>query len=319
MLSEYYKIILIMKRICRKTIQILRWIITSIQENFYFFYYRIFVKKPHVLSFEETINKIVHDGISVSRYGDGEMRLIMKTGDTMFQHADKNLSADLIKCFNARADSLLVCYQLIPLNFPKQSLQYKWYKHFLFNTYRKSLRIVDKNYIYGNSSFTRFYHPSLFGYTDFNSLELYVKKLKEIWNNKNLLIVEGSESKLGIGNDLFNNCLSIKRIICPKENAYDYIDKIYDCVICKATHGELILVALGPTASVLCTRLAINTKLQAIDIGHIDVVYLWFKNKCNTVCRISGKYVNEAKRDSKIIEISYDDKEYQKQIIAHVC
>ncbi len=43
---------------------------------------------------------------------------------------------------------------------------------------------------------------------------------------KRYFIIEGEKSRLGIGNDLFNNSKSIKRIICPIINAFNAYDKI---------------------------------------------------------------------------------------------
>ena len=37
--------------------------------------------------------------------------------------------------------------------------------------------------------------------------------LKKIWENKNIIIVEGSQTRLGVGNDLFANTKSIRRIL----------------------------------------------------------------------------------------------------------
>ena len=59
----------------------------------------------------------------------------------------------------------------------------------------------------------------------------YIKKLKKIWNSKHILIIEGEKSRLGIGNDLFDNAKSIKRIICPSINAFRVYDKIIKKVI----------------------------------------------------------------------------------------
>ena len=49
----------------------------------------------------------------------------------------------------------------------------------------------------------------------------YIQKLKKIWDQKDILIIEGETSRVGIGNDLFNNIKSLKRIICPVHNAFN--------------------------------------------------------------------------------------------------
>ena len=49
----------------------------------------------------------------------------------------------------------------------------------------------------------------------------YIKKLKRIWDKKDVVIVEGEKSRLGIGNDLFDNMKSIQRILCPVTDAFN--------------------------------------------------------------------------------------------------
>jgi len=63
------------------------------------------------------------------------------------------------------------------------------------------------------------------------------------------LIVEGEQSRIGIRNDLLNQTKSIKRIICPTKNAFRVYNKILNSVL-KISKDHLILIALGPTATV---------------------------------------------------------------------
>ena len=51
-------------------------------------------------------------------------------------------------------------------------------------------------------------------------------KLKSIWENQDLLIVEGATSRSGVGNDLFDEAKSIKRIVCSSHSAYSRVDEI---------------------------------------------------------------------------------------------
>ena len=55
----------------------------------------------------------------------------------------------------------------------------------------------------------------------------YIKKLKRIWDKKDVVIVEGEKSRLGIGNDLFDNMKSIQRILCPVTDAFNLIYLIF--------------------------------------------------------------------------------------------
>ena len=75
-----------------------------------------------------------------------------------------------------------------------------------------------------------------------SNIPKYITKLKKIWNLKNILIIEGEKSKIGIGNNLFDNVKSIKRIIYPSINAFKVYDKIIKEVI-KVDKKRLIIIS----------------------------------------------------------------------------
>ena len=135
---------------------------------------------------------------------------------------------------------------------------------------------------------------------------------KEIWNEKDLLIVEGAKTRLGVGNDLFDNVKSIKRILAPNTNAFSLIDRLFSEVK-KYSKNHLVLLALGPTATVLAYRLALEG-FWAIDIGHIDIEYEWYIRNAKEKIAIPNKYVIEAKNGKNVSEFS--DPIYNGQIVA---
>ena len=93
-------------------------------------------------------------------------------------------------------------------------------------------------------------------------------------NGKNIVIVEGGVTHNGVGNDLFEDCKSIQRIICPSTNAYSSLEKILDeCR--KQSKEKLFLVTLGPTAKPIVEKLFLEG-YRAIDIGQIDTEYELF-------------------------------------------
>ena len=145
----------------------------------------------------------------------------------------------------------------------------------------------------------------------------YIKKLKKIWDKRDILIIEGYFSRNGIGNDLFNNTKSIKRIICPPKNAFLVYDKIINEVLkFKIYKDLLILISLGPTAVVLSYDLS-KLGFQAIDIGHIDIEYELYLRHYNIPHKIPFKLVNEAKDGDKNIA-NVTDKNYYKQIYSQI-
>ena len=117
-----------------------------------------------------------------------------------------------------------------------------------------------------------------------------------------------------MNNDLFEHS-QIKRIICPAKNAYDYIDEIEKKIIDLKETFEICLIALGPTATVLASRLS-KKEIQAIDIGHIDIEYEWFLSNASKKVPIAGKYTNET--SSKLIDAELVSDLYLQQIIARI-
>ena len=110
---------------------------------------------------------------------------------------------------------------------------------------------------------------------------------------RDILIIEGEKTRFGIGNDLLNNSKSIKRILCPINNAFNKYDKILNSAL-KFDKNVLILIALGPTASVLAYDLY-KFNYQVVDIGHVDIQYEFYLRKVNRSIRIPYKYVSEAR------------------------
>ena len=152
-------------------------------------------------------------------------------------------------------------------------------------------------------------------YKDKSKIPYYIKKLKQIWDKKDILIIEGEMSRLGVGNDLFNNSKSIKRILCPAINAFNVYEKIISRAK-KIDKSNLILLALGPTSSVLAYDLY-KIGYQVIDVGHIDIEYEWFLRKAKKKIQIEIKYVNEA-YGNKYKFGKVKDKNYYKEIICRI-
>ena len=55
---------------------------------------------------------------------------------------------------------------------------------------------------------------------------------------------------------------------------------IIDKILCRESTDSIILIALGPTATVLAYDLS-KRGYQAIDVGHIDIEYEWFLNNAS--------------------------------------
>ena len=221
------------------------------------------------------------------------------------------ISKRLIEILKSNEKDLLIGlnfpYKRKDLNILKDYVKNYWIK--FINKYRyKIVNLINKNQKYYSATISRFYMR----YKKRKNIQKYIKKLKKIWNSKNILIIEGEKTRLGIGNDLFENAKSIKRIICPSINAFKAYDKIIETVI-NFNEKRLILISLGPTATILAYDLY-KLGYQSIDIGHIDIEYEWFLRNCTSIVPIENKYVNEAK-GLKYKYKKTDDSKYISQII----
>jgi glycosyltransferase family protein len=286
-----------------------------IKNVFSYFFKRKAYRNIQIMSPEETIRYIITNKCSVSRFGDGEMLIIDNESDIGFQTMNKRLSLKLRSVLDQTNNQrLLIC---IPRwIFKKEDLKkrskksQKWCKKYLRTHYLTWCNKVKNNYVYGDTSFNREY----IGLNDKSMSSKYFEKLKEIWDNKDVCFIEGEKTKLGVGNNLFDNAKSIKRIIAPSENAFEKFDEIIKAAS-NISKKYMFLCALGPTATVICSTLS-DMGFEAIDIGHIDVEYEWFKMGAKEVVPLSNKYVNEAKEKNNIKEEK--DPLYEMQIVKRI-
>ena len=267
--------------------------------------------KIEILSDQDTINEI-KKGKSIARFGDGEFRWILEKDDTpTFQKNSKELSIRLQDVFKCKNRNLLICIPRNLKDYTNFKATSKWFWRKFVNEYWKEISpIIDNNRIYGNTNISRFY-------MDYKNTTIALNKLnnlKSIWEGRNLLIVEGKDTKLGVKNDLLDNANSVKRIICPSKNSFERYDEILEKIKEYYKKDDLILIALGPTATILASDLS-KMNYQAIDIGHIDVEYEWFKIGAKEKIAIEGKYVNEAINKNFLKEKKIENKKYNLEII----
>ena len=263
-----------------------------------------------VLGILDTLNYIMAHNSSVARFGDGEMDII--TGHSIpYQDYDESLANELKEIISSESnESLVVCLSDVfeGLDRYNQSAVDFWKQHLNNNyIYYKSL---CKAPWYGSTFISRPYMDLV----DKSLSNMYFKNIKNLWDERDILIVEGVNSRSGVGNDLFDNANSVERIICPSKNAYSKIDEIESLIEMHA-ENKLVLLILGPTAKVLAKRLSIK-KIQAIDMGHIDSEYEWFKMKATTKVKLDHKHTAEHNFDENITFI--EDDTYNSQIVERI-
>lgn len=262
------------------------------------------VKLPKVLNLYDSLYALVDSNKSLARFGDGEFKIMM--GENInFQQYDPKLANRLEEILRNDLEDLMVG---IPDTFGYCSSDY----------FRRVL-VSCRDYLYKFMNFEKSYCDAfLTRQSKFDSETKgndYYRNLKKLWENKDIVIVEGEGSRLGIGNDLFANTKSIKRVLCPIKDAYSKYGEILN--ICeKQSKENLFIIALGPTATVLAYDLC-KSGYRAIDVGHIDTMYEWFLRKATKSIPIEGKIVFNEERNRNNIK-PCKDKKYYEQIIANI-
>ena len=262
---------------------------------------------------EETLDKLINENCSISRLGDGEFDLIWGIG-IQYQNVNDKLVKKLREILESNEDKLLIginnAFDLDYI-YKYNDFAKNYWKGWLKDNKYRVLKLLSKKKQYYSALISRFY----IDYEDKSSVSEYVEKLKKLWDKKDVLVVEGEFSRLGVGNDLFNNMNSIQRIICPSENAFDEYDEIFEKIL-EYGKNKLILLALGPTATVLAYDLY-KVGYRAIDIGHVDIEYEWFLRQVTEKVKIETKYVNEAKDGHDNIQ-DVNDEKYEREIIVRI-
>lgn len=262
------------------------------------------IKLPKILNSDKSLDELITSGKSIARYGDGEFKLIM--GENIgFQKSHPELTRRLKEILKNDNDNVLVgivdIFGYCPNIYMKKIVMLcreTLYKYINFN----------KTYVDASLA-RRFVFP-----TEEQGVEYY-NKIKSLWNNKDVVIVEGAGSRLGVGNDLFEGAKSIERILCPIKNAFSKYDVILsECL--KQPEDKLFILALGPTATLLAVDLA-EKGYRALDIGHLDTCYETFLRKSDKFVHVEGKIVFNSERYNCLLKPCKDE-DYNKQIIAQI-
>lgn len=276
-----------------------------------------FLKTPRfnisVMSNQETLDYIIENEASIIRFGDGEVNIMC--GDSItYQVYEEELAESLKKILNSETTKkLLVCLPNVFDGLKQYSVPVRlWWKRHL-KEYEKFYESISSEKHFGSTGITRPYmdykkpQASITANNDF-------KKLKSIFCNQDLLIVEGFYSRTGMGNDLLDEANSVSRILCPSKDAFSKFNEILENTL-KFADGKLVLISLGPTAKLLAYELA-QKGIRALDIGHIDSEYEWFKMGVKKKVKLNNKHTAEWNYDDHIEDNISE--QYKSQIIANI-
>lgn len=247
-------------------------------------------KLPIIHSSEALLNKVIEESCSLCRFGDGELEIMRGKERPWFQAVTDQLSNRLREVFAADNPKILIA---VSDNFGNlecytDETAHSIRKYVSGGTRNELMNMLGAQREYYDAYVTRPYIM----YKNKSHAELIFSLFKKVWKKRRLLIVEGEKSRIGVNNDLFSGVQGIRRIICPAQNAFDKYEEILNTVINNVAEGELVLISLGPTATVLAYDLSM-AGVQALDIGQLDNEYEWCKAGVTVRKEIPGKSVAE--------------------------
>ena len=262
---------------------------------------------PKVLSIDDTLQLLLKSNKSIIRFGDGEFLYIFDKINLPFQRYDKKLAQKLINILSSDQETILIG---LPSGYHSTNLLSKTGKRFwraqiawIYPRLRKYLRIEK---IYANASITRLYAE----YQDKSNCKNWFELFMKIWDNKEIVLIEGEKSRIGVGNELFAGAKSVERILGPKHHAFSKYEELLNVARMIECH-KLILIALGPCAKPLAYELAMLGH-RVIDIGNLDIEFEWYLRGAKTKTKIPGKYTSEAIGGREVDDIN--DLRYHNEI-----
>lgn len=269
---------------------------------------------PNILSANAAIEQIIQNRKSMARFGDGEFELMSGKQRWAFQPLSDKLKMRLIEVIKSEESQLLIGiadnYGMLDAYSLEGASAIRAYMTPEVRAQHKEF--LEKDKVYYDAYITRPY--VMYADKETDAPRKRFEQLKKIWEGRNVIIVEGAQTRFGAGNDFLNEAASVRRILAPATNSFSRYEEILEATLKVADADDLCLVALGPCAGVLVYDLCVNG-IQAIDVGHADLEYEWFLAGEGRRVRIPYKYSSEITGGENVEE--FHDPIYQSQIIVN--
>ena len=234
--------------------------------------YRLGLRKcnVNVMPVNQMIEELSNTTKSLVRFGDSDMTIVWGRS-VFYQQASPEMIEGLRRILQYNYDDLMVSIPDIfgDLNIYRKESKAFWKEH-LFFCRKVYMKYCNPDREYCNTSFTRFYYPL----ADKSECGRQIEAIKQLWKDRDIVVVEGEKTHNGVGNDLLDTARSIERIIGPSTQAYDKVDEIFE--YCKEyPKDRLFLLSMGIAAKFLAEKLFLEG-YRVLDIGNLDMEYEWY-------------------------------------------
>ena len=193
-------------------------------------------------------------GVSIARYGDGELRLC-DGGSAISQRADLKLKTELRELLRNPPPKVLPCIPNIAdhVGTPR----WRFWEEFKAPRYRS---LYSDSVEYGSSFITR---PDNAPWIDRPD---YWAEVRRLWANRTIAYVGGQDVLLRVINA---DAAYVDVINAPKRDAYAQVDELTLRLLSRPYAA--IIISLGAAGTVLAARLGRSGAQHALDLGHIGM------------------------------------------------
>lgn len=271
------------------------------------------ISYPVIRSSEEAIEEILQNKKSLVRFGDGEFATMEGQIRAKFQtEVDQKLAERLYQVLRNKEEGVITAIADNYGNLDEYTVNsQREIRAYMAPEVREShMRLLLPGKVYYNAYLSRPY--AMYADKEPEKIREKFLRLRCLWEKRDCVFIEGEKTRMGVGNELFDNAKSIVRILAPAQNAF----RVYEALFAAAKQCRkdvLFLLALGPAATVLAYDLAM-VGYQALDIGHLDLEYEWYLKGQGGRTEVPHKYNNEYPGGEQVEII--EDSVYEGQIIA---
>ena len=218
-----------------------------------------------ILTEHETIHYIIKNHTGIARYGDGELKLC-STGQAISQPRNAELQKRL--CEILRVGNNECCLIGIPRIDGNKEMPYAKHKFWARYLQKRFTKFYREDMTYGSAFITRPDSALLIDNPEYYNL------VKEIWKDRKILLYQGTGRRfLKAEPNLFETAKSYEMSYGPAYDAFASYDAIIYSILNSVTTEDIVVLSLGPTATVLAYDLSCKYGIQALDLGHLGMFY----------------------------------------------
>ncbi|MFI5932823.1 GT-D fold domain-containing glycosyltransferase [Actinoplanes sp. NPDC051494] len=207
--------------------------------------------------FEETMRRVARDRLSLARFGDGELKIMLRPQYNLrFQPWSAGLAGELRAVLGLDGydpDRLLVAF---PYTFRDAHWTSVW-----LDIWPEVKPLLNPDVHYGAAHVSR---PIYFSHLGQRGVQLW----RDVWDGQNVRIVTGEGSRFHLEPALFGNAKSVDFMYSAAKDAYADLPRLME-ELEAADPDKLYLLALGPCGTLLAAWLSQRGR-WAIDMGHIS-------------------------------------------------